>query len=370
MPIDQVDRLATVGCLGDDLDALHVAQQGDDPGADQGMVVGEQDADRAHDPASIGSRPVDVEVAAPIGAKRARRTVPRPGPDSICRTPSSRTTRSSMLSRPRLVPARASRRASSTSKPTPSSLMTSDNSPSRSLSSTRTRFALACLATFVNASWTTRKHVVSTSAGARMTRRLDDQEPVETRPPRLAVDVPPQRGDQAEVVEEAGPQLERQVAHPLERLFDDVQGVIDEGFRRHVDPPLPEHLQVHHRGRQGLAGPVVQLAGDHPTLVLLGADQPSREGEQTLAARVHLLVEPGVPDGDRQLIGHLMSDRDRLRGEGRGTVRSQVQAADELSLGDQRYGQPGAHSFRFKDLEHRRQALHEERSSSRRTRPR
>ena len=42
----EVQRLAAVARLGDDLDAVERLHQGADPRTEQGMVVGQQDADR------------------------------------------------------------------------------------------------------------------------------------------------------------------------------------------------------------------------------------------------------------------------------------------------------------------------------------
>src|SRR5690242_4853371 len=154
----QPQRFAAVAGLRHYLDARQLVEERAHPGTHQRMVIGEQEPQRAHAPPPAAS------------GKRARIVVPRPGAESISKSPPARATRSCMLSSPWLAPCAARRRAAATSNPWPSSRTTSCNVPAASLSSTSTLRACAWRMTLVRASCAMRKQVVSTAIGGRFSR--------------------------------------------------------------------------------------------------------------------------------------------------------------------------------------------------------
>src|SRR5436309_7893691 len=154
---DEPQRFAAVACFRHHRDAWQLTQEREHTRAHQRMIVREQESQRTH-----------VSLPA-VSGKRARTVVPRPGAESISRSPPASATRSCMLSRPWLPPFTARWRAAGTSKPRPSSRTMSCSVPLAALSSTSTACACAWRMTLVSASCATRKQVVSTAAGGRCT---------------------------------------------------------------------------------------------------------------------------------------------------------------------------------------------------------
>src|SRR2546422_395946 len=149
----EVERFAPVRRLRNHLDPADLAQHGADPLANQGVVLGEQHAQRGRH----GS----------VRGNRAHTVVPVPGWESIRKSPPSRCTRSSMPSSPMEPSAIVPPRTAATSKPLPSSRTVRSSVPSSARASTSTRLAPAWRATLVMASCATRKHAVSRSEASR-----------------------------------------------------------------------------------------------------------------------------------------------------------------------------------------------------------
>ena len=171
-----------------------------------------------------------------------------------------------------------------------------------------------------------RNSAVSTSGGSRasaLSSQPDDRQlRGEARAFLGRAHVLPQRGDQAQVVQHRRPQLERQLAHLVQRLGRQVAQVRDQlaGLDGQVGRVGLGHagqaaLQADDHRRQRLAGLVVQLARDAPALLLLGHDdlrgQPlgllgllangGRVGFQPIPQRVDVEDERGhVGVGERR----------------------------------------------------------------------
>ena len=90
-----------------------------------------------------------------------------------------------------------------------------------------------------------------------------------------------------------------------------------------VHPRLLGGLEADPDRGQSLADLVVELACDVPPLLLLDLDQPAREVRQPDPRRLDLLEELRLPQGDRQLIGHLAGHLDLLGREGGRAVRAE-----------------------------------------------
>src|SRR5439155_20209846 len=123
---DEPQRFAAVARFRHHRDARQLRQEREHPRAHERMIVREQESQRAH-----------VSLPA-VSGKRARTVVPRPGAESISRSPPASATRSCMLSRPWLPPFTARLRAAGTLKPWPSSRTTSCSFPLAALSLTST----------------------------------------------------------------------------------------------------------------------------------------------------------------------------------------------------------------------------------------
>src|SRR3989454_6954444 len=150
---NEPQRFAAVARFRHHRDARQIREEREHARSDQRVIIRDQQSQRAQ--------------AAPVSGRRARTVVPRPGAESISRSPPASATRSCMLSRPWLPPFTARLRAAGTLKPWPSSRTTSCSVPLAALSSTSTTCACACRMTLVSASCATRKQVVSTAAGGR-----------------------------------------------------------------------------------------------------------------------------------------------------------------------------------------------------------
>src|SRR3954462_2928370 len=134
-------------------DIRHGVEKRANPSANQGMVVGEQHANR-HAAASFFARAT---------GKVATNIVPCPGAERSSSDPDASAMRSSMLTRPRLAPLAARLRTASRSKPRPSSRTERASRLPELYSRTHRFWARAWRSTFVMASWPTRKHAVSVS---------------------------------------------------------------------------------------------------------------------------------------------------------------------------------------------------------------
>ena len=218
-----------------------------------------------------------------IGGNRAETSVPRPGADRIAIRPPRSSTRSRIPTRPRLVHADPRHCASATSNPAPSSR------------TTRSRLALGTpqLDPDVPRAGVPRdvgQRLLSHAEAGGLQLGLQAEVDADRRhvepggeagDPRLVVDVGPQGRDQAEVVEERGPQVERDAADLPERPLDQGDALAEP--RPHlgwVEPLAADHLEVDLDRGERLPDLVVQLPGDVVPLVLLGADQPPREVRQ------------------------------------------------------------------------------------------
>ena len=139
-------------------------------------------------------------------------------------------------------------------------------------------------------------------------RHLDQQ----ARARLTGARVPAHRRDQAEVVEQRRPQVERQVADLLERLNRHVAQPGDDLARagqvlavHRLDAPLESDDQR----RQRLAGLVVELAGDPLALLLLGRDDLGGQGREPavllgddLVVALELIPEPVDRLGDLERV--------------------------------------------------------------------
>src|SRR5947209_16431168 len=111
----QLDRLAAVGCLPDDLDIVLDLEDDPEAGAHQAMVVREQDPDRSrcHRPASASAAPASAQSAsgtAPVAESsamtdagigmRARTRYPPPSRGPASTVPPCSATRSRMPTNP------------------------------------------------------------------------------------------------------------------------------------------------------------------------------------------------------------------------------------------------------------------------------
>src|SRR5205807_2594326 len=144
---DEEQRLVAIAGLGHHL-YPELAQQRAQAGADQRVIVGEQDPQgRCH------------SAPRPPSGRRACTTVP-PGPESMRSSPPTSATRSCMPSSPWLE---ARPLAAGTSNPLPSSRTESTRAPLPARRSMATAPACACRTTLVRSSWATRKQVVSTA---------------------------------------------------------------------------------------------------------------------------------------------------------------------------------------------------------------
>src|SRR5205823_2420398 len=134
--LQQLDCFLAAACLADHLDVWFGGQQCLDTPADDGLIVGYDDADhglaRWHRIAHHGTSTIT--------------RVPAPGALSRQSAPPSCSARSRMPVNPRPPPGSAVR------KPSPSSVISSRTRPSATSSTTVTRLAWACLRTLFSAS--------------------------------------------------------------------------------------------------------------------------------------------------------------------------------------------------------------------------
>src|SRR6185312_10861349 len=132
------------GGLRDDLDVRLALEQQPDAGADDPVVVGDQDSHAADSPRC---EPVGTDSP----GTNSRTVVPAPGRDSIVSSPPTRSVRSRIPAMP------SPRWDSSKAKPRPSSATRSSTPPSGwRRSATPTRSAPECRAALESASWATR----------------------------------------------------------------------------------------------------------------------------------------------------------------------------------------------------------------------
>src|SRR5581483_7700672 len=130
-------RLAHAAGLSDHLDVDLGVEEQVETGPDNGVIVDDQHLRRLLRAHLIGTSATTV--------------VPAPSVDSIASLPSSRPTRSFIPTRPSPAPS-----PPPAPNPLPLSSTTAITAPSRFVSTTLTREASACFATFVSASWTIR----------------------------------------------------------------------------------------------------------------------------------------------------------------------------------------------------------------------
>ena len=220
--------------------------------------------------------------------------------------------RSCMPNRP--SPRSRERIMSSTSKPSPSSATaaTTSSGPRQQLDPHR-RWAPACLATLVSASWTTRYSTSSTCGGRRavaIVETLGAERHAHRHARAVRVRVALQGGHQAQIVERRGAQLDGQLAHGFERFGGQLAQLVDLAAHFWCGARLLEDLQANQQRGQRLGGLVVQLAGDALALVLLG--------RQHLLG--HLLQQPAVLAAGRR--ASCSACRPGARRQDRGTARA------------------------------------------------
>ena len=137
----------------------------------------------------------------------------------------------------------------------------------------------------VSASWATRKQAVSRSGSSRPSGPLASKLHREAGPLGQAVDVGPQGGDEPEVVEQRGPQVERQLADLHDQAVDDLPAFPGQRLPSRGVVRGGTGLKVKLQGRQRLSDLIVQLAGDMSPLIFVSHDQAPRQGGQTPAPR-------------------------------------------------------------------------------------
>ena len=240
-------------CLADRLDVRLGAEQKPKPAADDSVVVDDEDAN-AH-----GS------------GTSATIVVPERSLDSISRRPSRSASRSRIPSNP-TPPSRVV----VVSKPDPSSSITAATAVSRRATETLIRRALACLTTFVSASWTTRKSAVSTSLGSRVLAERGVEVDLDAGLLGERLRQPLERGDEAEVVEHLRTQLDREAADVLEREDDVLPQLGACSLSGMPGERLLERLETEQDRGERLAGLVVKLARKAAALELLRLHDPAQ----------------------------------------------------------------------------------------------
>src|SRR5581483_1058482 len=149
-PLGNLDSLAAVGGLADDLHIWLVVEQGSQTRPQNGVVVHEDDPNLSFAQTATAA-PTCPQV---VTGTPMRIVVPAPGLVSILKVPPTSSTRSRIPKRPR--PRSRLLVASSRSNPTPLSCTVTSTPVSENPMRTRTCEALAWRAMFVSASWTTR----------------------------------------------------------------------------------------------------------------------------------------------------------------------------------------------------------------------
>ena len=144
----------------------------------------------------------------------------------------------------------------------------------------------------------------------RVDAALDIQLHVDAEPASHITYMPFERGAEAKVVEHAGPESERQIAHCAEHLVHELFGLGDRrtqpavgGCAAALDP-----AQLHAQGGEHLPHMIVQLTGQIPALFFLRRNQPLGElSHLTLCLLRDRPLLVGSP------LGHAQSDDDRQR---------------------------------------------------------
>ena len=144
-------------------------------------------------------------------------------------------------------------------------------------SRTWTFVASECFTAFASASCVTRYRGRLDIAGQPEVGLVEVGDDLRPRALKMGLDVPAQRGDEAEVVEHDGPQV-------VDDQLDLVHGVGDQRLAVHhlgvrtrrvvVLDGLVAQVEAHEGGRERLAGLVVELAAYPPALLLHAAELP------------------------------------------------------------------------------------------------
>ena len=170
----------------------------------------------------------------------------------------------------------------------------------------------------------TRKHAISSSDGRRPSRcsgvfSVPSSSSIATPDTAgLRFQVGAQRGDQADLVEQRRPQVDRHLAHAGDQVVDQRDRVADAVGRRGPPARAPELQPQLERG-QRLPQLVVQLVREEPALVLLRRLQPPVElpqplvGDAQLAQRLGGGARVGLDVADDRVDHHRQQDREQRR---------------------------------------------------------
>ena len=270
-PFDQLQCLAAVARLGDDLDTLQALEQGADAGTDKDMVVGEQDANGTPCSSSFVSRsdwegqPDHRSLGqGPSERSAGRRAGPRARACPACPAPAARPSAARRL---RIEPD-AVVADDQTEDPTPE-LQLDPHAPGSGMTGD------------------VRQRLLRDPEGGRRRGRAEldpvrvgDQAGPVADPLGLAVEIPPQGGNQPKVVEHRGPQVEREMTHLLDGTVDDHDAFLEPGQRHGAAGPL-DRVQVDADRGEGLADLVMELPGKVAPVLLLDLDDPLGEDLRT-----------------------------------------------------------------------------------------